>query len=358
MRRAVLMGLLLLALGASGCGRLKGDGGAAPALDAVSQMAAFQTSQTEPADSQADATQTEPGASQTEPGASQAEQPAEEITFTDDLGRTLSVSQPRRAAALIGSFADVWCLAGGRDSLVAAADDTWTQFDLKLPDTVKNLGAVKTPSTEVLLAAEPDFVLGSTKTAADVELAGMLEEIGIPAACFDVSSFADYLRLLDICTQLTGDREAYERYGLDVEEKIEEVRKRVTGSRPTVLYIRATGSSCKVKGSQGTVLGEMLADLDCENIADSESGLLEELSLETILAADPDYIFAVLQGADNSDAQAMLEGTLLSNPAWAGLTAVREGRFHIMDQQLYNLKPNARWGEAYEKLADILYPIQ
>ena len=25
-------------------------------------------------------------------------------------------------------------------------------------------------------------------------------------------------RLLDICTQLTGDREAYERYGLDVEE--------------------------------------------------------------------------------------------------------------------------------------------
>ena len=106
------------------------------------------------------------------------------------------------------------------------------------------------------------------------------------------------------------------------------------------------------------MLGEMLADLDCENIADSESGLLEELSLETILAADPDYIFAVLQGADNSDAQAMLEGTLLSNPAWAGLTAVREGRFHIMDQQLYNLKPNARWGEAYEKLADILYPIQ
>ena len=26
-----------------------------------------------------------------------------------------------------------------------------------------------------------------------------------------------------------------------------------------------------------------------------------------------------------------------------------------MDQQLYNLKPNARWGEAYEKLAEILY---
>ena len=27
-----------------------------------------------------------------------------------------------------------------------------------------------------------------------------------------------------------------------------------------------------------------------------------------------------------------------------------------MDPNLYNLKPNGRWGEAYEKLADMLYP--
>lgn len=125
-----------------------------------------------------------------------------------------------------------------------------------------------------------------------------------------------------------------------------------------MLYIRATGSSCKVKNSQNTVLGEMLADLGCVNIADSETGLLENLSLETIVAEDPDYIFVVVQGSDPADAQALLEATLLSNPAWEGLTAVREGRYHVMDQRLYNVKPNARWGEAYEKLADILYPEQ
>ena len=34
----------------------------------------------------------------------------------------------------------------------------------------------------------------------------------------------------------------------------------------------------------------------------------------------------------------------------------RNGRYYVMDQRLYNVKPNARWGEAYEKLADILYP--
>ena len=289
-------------------------------------------------------------------GSSRAEASAEgAVAFTDALGREVSVSEPQRVAALIGSFADIWCLAGGKDTLAAAAGDAWTQFDLDLPETVADLGAVKSPSIETLLAADPDFVIGSANTAADVELMELMDELGIPAACFEVTSFDDYLEMLGICTRITGDAEAYRLHGEAVQEQVEAARARADGSSPTVLYIRATGSSCKVKGSEGSVLGEMLADLGCENIADSETGLLESLSLETIVAADPDYIFAVLQG-EMEGAQAMLAGTLLDNPAWEGLTAVKEGRFYLMDQQLYNLKPNARWGEAYEGLADILYP--
>ena len=44
-------------------------------------------------------------------------------TFEDDLGRTVTLDAPARVAALTGSFADIWCLAGGKDTLVAAALD-------------------------------------------------------------------------------------------------------------------------------------------------------------------------------------------------------------------------------------------
>ena len=291
-----------------------------------------------------------------EQDSTETKNPEEAVTFTDDLGREVTLAKPRRVAALIGSFADVWCLAGGQGTLVAAADDSWTQFDLDLPETVESLGAVKEPNVELLLAAEPDFVLGSTKTAADVELLDLLEQSGIGVAYFDISSFADYLRMLEVCTQLTGCPERYTQYGADVQSQVEQAIARQDGSAPRVLYVRATGSSCKVKNSQGTVLGEMLASLGCVNIADSETGLLETLSMETILAEDPEHIFVVLQGSDTTKAEQTLEMSLLSNPAWNELTAVREGRYHVMDQRLYNVKPNARWGEAYEKLADILYP--
>ena len=48
------------------------------------------------------------------------------VTIVDDLGRSVTVDHPQRVAVLIGSFADVWCLAGGSDSLVATAHDAWT----------------------------------------------------------------------------------------------------------------------------------------------------------------------------------------------------------------------------------------
>ena len=292
-----------------------------------------------------------------EPSSSTAENSTQTaVTFTDALGRTVTVDSPKRVATLIGSFADVWCLAGGKDTLVASADDTWTQFDLDLPESVVNLGGVSEPSAETLLAAQPDFVIGSTKTEADVELMSVMENAGIPIAYFDVSSFSDYLDMLDICTQITGCSERYEEYGLKVQEQVDAAIASSQGKQgPTVLYLRATGSSCKVKNSQNTVLGEMLADLGCTNIADGDDALLENLSMEAILQADPECIFIVLQGSNQEKARQTLEKAVLSNPAWQQLRAVQNEKCYYMDQQLYNVKPNARWGEAYENLAEILY---
>ena len=70
----------------------------------------------------------------------------ETAAFTDDLGQDFELEPPQRVAAMIGSFADIWCLAGGRDTLVAAAGDAWTSFDLGLREDAADLGAVKEPN--------------------------------------------------------------------------------------------------------------------------------------------------------------------------------------------------------------------
>ena len=281
---------------------------------------------------------------------------AETLSATDDLGRTVAVPRkPGRVAALTGSFADVWNLAGGLDSLIAAADDAWTTFELPLGDDVFNLGGVLHPNLETLLSAEPDLILASCDNAPDMELLPTFEELNLPALYFSVENLQDYLRMLDICAQIAGKPENYVLYGENVRLQAEAAIALRDGTAPSVLCLRSGGTSCKAKGSEGTVLGEMLHDLGCRNIADSNRAILEDLSMEAILLEDPDYVFIVYQGASEESAEKAFRAALESNPAWATLRAVRENRCFVMDRRLYHFKPNAQWGTAYERLARILY---
>lgn len=279
-------------------------------------------------------------------------------TFTDDLGREVTVDHPQRVAALLGSYADLWVLAGG--DLCAATDDAWEDFDLPLDEDTVNLGVLKQLSLEALLSSRPDFVLASSNTTQHLEWKEALEGAGIPVAYFDVAEFEDYLHMLKICTDITGDSQSYQTNGVEVQEQVEAVlqrsREQMDPDDPqTVLVLRTSSSSVRAKNSQGTVLGEMLAKLGCVNIADQDGSLLEELSMEGILAANPDKIFVVTMGDNEEAAYANLESTLASSPLWQQLDAVKEGDVYYMDRHLYNMKPNDRWGEAYANLEEILF---
>lgn len=282
---------------------------------------------------------------------------AASVSFTDALGREVTVAaEPQRVAALIGSFADVWLLSGGK--LCAAAEDAWDDFALELPGAV-SIGGAHSPSLEALLAANPDFVIGSASTAADVEMQAALESAGVPVAYFDVDSFSDYLAMLDVCTDITGRKDLYEQNGLVLQEQIAAIREEVAAANlskeeRSILLLRASSGFVKAKGSEGTVLGEMLADLGCINLADGDRALLEDLSVESVIQREPRHIFVVTMGDDTAKAMENLTRMLEENPAWGGLSAVREGRLHIMDRRLFNIKPNVRWAESYEILGDIL----
>lgn len=281
----------------------------------------------------------------------------ESVFVTDALGRELSVPrQPSRVASLIGSFSDVWLLAGG--SLCASVEDAWEDFGLELGDAV-NLGGAHSPSLELLLAAEPELVLASASTASNLAMRESLETMGIDVIYFDVDHFNDYLQMLDVCTEITGRRDLFEQNGLALQGAIEAIKAQyaaleLPSAEKRILLLRASSTTVKAKGSRGTVLGEMLADMGCINIADNDDTLLESLSVEAVLANEPHHVFVVTMGSDTAAAEASLRALIEGNPAWRSLEAVSEGRLHLMDKKLFNLKPNASWAEAYQRLYETL----
>lgn len=281
-----------------------------------------------------------------------AEEP-QAVTFVDAIGNPVSITSCQRVVSLYGSFAETWLLAGG--TLVGVTSDAIEERKLDLDDTeVAVIGSVKEPNLEEILAAEPDLVLLSADIGSQLTLDTVLTQAGIPHAYFRVDTFADYLRMLELCCACTGRTDLYEVNGIAVQAQIDKVLQTVAGQpSPSVLLLRAYATGVKAKGTDN-LAGVILQDLGCDNLVE-HGAVLEDISLEEILTADPDFIFVTTMGKEEA-ALAYLSENFESNPAWASLSAVQNGRVIVLPKELFHYKPNARWGESYEMLAKHLYP--
>lgn len=259
---------------------------------------------------------------------------------------------PERVVSMMASFAEVWQLAGG--TLCGVTEDV-VERGLTLPADVKTIGTVKSPNIEEIIALQPDLVLASADLEPHQKAVSVLEGANIPCKSLHIESFSDYLSTLRQFCDLTGREDLYQKNGAAVDAQIKACIAKVPKRKaPTVLLLRAMSSTAKALPADH-MTSLMLSDLGAENIAARTPSLLEELSMEEILRVDPDFILVVPMGNLEAAEKTMAEG-LAKNPAWSTLSAVKGGCYLLLDRELFHYKPNARWGEAYETLFDILYP--
>lgn len=280
--------------------------------------------------------------------------------FTDDSGAEIVLAkQPQRTAVLFSSFADVWVRAGGETAITVgeSVERGFTGEDALLVDR----GAGKTIDSELLVSYEPDFVICSADIPAQAELAELLNGAEIPCAQFHVESFEEYLSMLRICTDITGDKDAYRIYGTEVGERIEQIKAAAAkaegteiSEQPQILFIRAGSgySATKAKTADNNFVCTMLKELGTYNIAENAPVLLDGLSFEEILMADPEFIFISTMGDEEAARRYMDQ--VMQEENWQQLDAVKNGRFFYLPKELFQFKPNARWDEAYQYLAEKL----
>lgn len=275
------------------------------------------------------------------------------IEITDSREETVSVAESPKVVCLYGSYAEAWVLAGGQP--IGVTQDALDR-DFDLSEDVAVVGTVKDPNLESVIALDPDLVILSLDISSHAGLETGLTQAGISSAYFRVDTFEDYDFLMEQLCKLTGRQDLYEENVTQAGELIEEVKARalLSSSLPSVLLIRAFSDGVKAK-SQEELAGAILQDLGCRNLADEHPSMLEDLSLEEIISADPEFIFVTTMG-DEQAALDYLNSLIESNPAWSELSAVKEGHYIVLPKDLFHYKPNNRWGESYAYLAKILYP--
>ena len=271
-------------------------------------------------------------------------------TFTDDLGNQVTVSTHGRVVAGMGSFANIWELAGG--TLVGASSDAFSDYHIE--SKAEKVGDFSSLNAESIIALNPDFVIltgassGRGGGVAQTDLKDALQAAGIPVAYFNVTTFDDYLRMLKTCCDITGDAEAYKDNGTEVAEDIDAIKKKAEGKSAGSVAVLTTYSGGTRVQASSTQTGTMLAELGASNITDADKSLLSDYSLESLVKADPDFIFLLPMGDSSEAAQKALKDQATANPAWKELTAVKEGRVITLEYDRFYLvtcyTPNAQEG--------------
>lgn len=275
--------------------------------------------------------------------------------FTDDMGRQVILNEkPKNVVSLFGSYSELWILSGG--NLVGVTEDAVSERNLNLDKDTQVIGSVQQPNIELILQLEPDLILMTTDLKAHTELAETFEKAGLNSAYFKENTIDEYTNVLKIYTDINQNPNLYTQYGTTVKSQVNDIIAQVPigEEKHKVLLIRSMSTKAKAL-KEDHMVGVMLADLGADNIASRNDSLLEELSMEAILAEDPDFIFVVTTG-DIDSAIKTMENGIMTNPAWSSLSAIENGNYHILPKDLFQYKPNARWGESYEYLYEILYP--
>ena len=279
-------------------------------------------------------------------------------TFTDSEGVTVQLAEkPKTVAVLFSSYADIWECAGGKVDITVyeSVERGFAGEDAVIVDSGSGHSTI---DLETLIAAKPDFVIGTADYDSQCQAVEFCRSAGIPSALFRVESFEDYLNMLDIFCSLTGKEENYQEYGVEVRQRIDWLLESLpeNSEAAKILFVRAGSSanSTKAKTSGDNFACAMLSQLGSVNIADTDTTFTGTLSLEVIMQENPEYLFISTMGDENAAKDYM--NSQLSSEGWRELECVKNGNYYYLPKELFHYKPNSRWADAYEYLASILYP--
>lgn len=199
--------------------------------------------------------------------------------------------------------------------------------------------AERDPSTEVVLAADPDLIFAgweSTFTDEGLGSRESLHELGIatyvsPPACQGEDYMPDPLTFADIADQihqageLFGVPEAAEQLVTEQQARLDQVKASEAGL--SALWY-SSGSDTPFVGAGIGAPQLLMETVGLQNIAGGIEDSWASMSWEAVADAEPDVI--VLVDSDWNTAEHKIS-VMADVPAMAALPAVQEGRYVVLD---------------------------
>jgi iron complex transport system substrate-binding protein len=261
-----------------------------------------------------------------EPGGSAF--PVTVATGAADGGEEITLeTEPVSIVSLSPTATEMLFAVGAGDQVVAVDDQS--DYPADVPST--GLSGY-TPNVEAILGHEPDLVVTASD---DPHVVSGLEKAAVPTLV--LPSAAD----LDEAYEQVGRVGAATGHAEEAADLVEEMRADIEAAVAAapqaegMTYFHELDPSLYTVTGE-TFIGEVYELFGMKSIADAAKGGDDypQLSQEYVVEADPEVVFL-------SDAECceVTPEQVEERPGWDGITAVREGRVHVLDEDVAS-----RWG--------------
>ncbi|MGA8614882.1 MAG: iron ABC transporter substrate-binding protein [Xanthobacteraceae bacterium] len=272
------------------------------------------------------------------------------VAIPDKIERVFAAGPP--AAILLYTFAPE-LLLGWTRSLESPQCEFLGAGACDKPEVGRLTGRGNTTNLEVLLKLKPDLVLDfGTINDTYISLADKVQEqTGIPYALLDgrFDAAAAVYRKLGEVTKRPREAEEFARYaGRMIATVKARVDKIAAADQPRVYYAR--GPRGLETGLGGSINVETIEFLGAHNVAAERRGGMATVSIEQVLAWNPDVIITI---------EPAFAASVRNDPVWAPVKAVQTGRVYLSPTMPFgwvDFPPSVNRLIGLRWLSKVLYP--
>jgi len=284
------------------------------------------------------------------------------MEVTDDLSRTVHLDdQPRHFISLAPSITEMLFAMEMGDHLMAVTRwCTYPEAAKALRDAGAHIGSMDQPDRELIATYRPDLILGTDLTPSEVY--SLLENppgtVALALAHESIDDVLEDIKTIGLATGVPGKAvRLISKLKTEIArtETLVEAHRSAPPPRVLVLLSIEADNQPGWTPGEGTWVDDLLEKAHAVNAAAEMGPSWGEVSLEALMAMDPEII--LLRKGNSEEEQQQLTRIvqgLRSHPVWSTLQAVREDRVHWLPNGPLSI-PGPRIGEAFGAIAQAIW---
>lgn len=259
------------------------------------------------------------------------------VDMTDSFGREVKLDKPAERVAVLEwqQIEDTVTLCVAPVAVADAEGFTTWDTAVELPDGAVDVGSRQEPNLDALFGTNPDLVIVEAYTADD-EIIGQLEEYGVPVLATKGADAKDPIANMRDTFSLIAEATGREERGEEVLKEFDDHLADAKGSLAEAglettdfVYFDGwiDGGNVSLRPfGQGSLIGEIGEELGLTNAWTGEVDEAYGLGQSDIEGMKAVGDATLLRTATVAEAEDDFAAALETNPVWASLPAVKEGR--------------------------------